>query len=295
MNERELPLPGSKASSVIQGGRMTKLSRYGWRDDTVPGTLEWIEVDRLVVDHAYQRHIRNEKKVLRLCANFSWVAFGCCIVGRRPDGSLVVITGQHRVEAAKRRGIEKVPCHVHNLSDVRLEAEGFLIEAQEKQPLQSVEKFKTLVLMGDSAAVMVSEMLAAAGRTPANSAGESVIKCISSMLVAARRDPEQLHRCWPVIVDVCAGKSMPERIVEGLIYLDANAAESIATPRWRRRIVQVGQRELLEAAGRACAFYSRGGAKIWAHGFAMAINKGLQRRLTLPPMDTANQPEEASG
>jgi ParB-like nuclease domain len=76
--------------------------------------LEWIAVDRLVVDTEYQREIgrRGAINVAQIAENFDWSKFAPVIVAPVEGGRFAIVDGQHRTTAAMLRNIEQVPCQV---------------------------------------------------------------------------------------------------------------------------------------------------------------------------------------
>jgi hypothetical protein len=76
--------------------------------------LEWIAVERLVVDTEYQREIgrRGATNVIQIAEHFDWSKFAPVIVAPVEGGRFAIVDGQHRTTAAMLREIEKVPCQV---------------------------------------------------------------------------------------------------------------------------------------------------------------------------------------
>lgn len=76
--------------------------------------LQWLAVDRLVIDDAYQRPLGagNWKAIEKIAANFQWSRFSPVLVAPVAGGLFAVIDGQHRVHAAAICGITEVPAMV---------------------------------------------------------------------------------------------------------------------------------------------------------------------------------------
>jgi hypothetical protein len=76
--------------------------------------LQWLAVDRLVIDDAYQRPLLpgNWKAIEKIAANFQWSRFSPVLVAPVTGGLFAVIDGQHRVHAAAICGIPEVPAMV---------------------------------------------------------------------------------------------------------------------------------------------------------------------------------------
>ena len=66
-------------------------------------SIEWVHTAELTVDQSYQRSIDNEgslRVIASIAANFDWRLCAPLVVSRRPDGSKIIIDGQHRWAAA---------------------------------------------------------------------------------------------------------------------------------------------------------------------------------------------------
>jgi hypothetical protein len=74
----------------------------------------WIEIDKLVVDSEYQRHIsrRGAMNVVQIAEEFAWSKFAPVIVAPVEGGRFAIVDGQHRTMAAILRGQTQVPCHI---------------------------------------------------------------------------------------------------------------------------------------------------------------------------------------
>lgn len=76
--------------------------------------LQWIPIDNLVIDPAYQRLIRGSGKsnVRKIAAGFRWSCFAPVVVSPVSGGKFAIVDGQHRTTAAALIGVESVPCQV---------------------------------------------------------------------------------------------------------------------------------------------------------------------------------------
>ncbi len=82
-----------------------------------PGTapmLDWIPIEKLVVDDRYQRDLKRENwnAIRRIAKNFLWSRFSPVFVAPVEGGKFAIIDGQHRVHAAAMCGVEQVPCQI---------------------------------------------------------------------------------------------------------------------------------------------------------------------------------------
>ena len=71
--------------------------------------LEWIEINKLVVDVTYQREIgrRGATNVNQIAENFDWSKFAPVIVAPVEGGQFAIVDGQHRTTAAMLRGLSR--------------------------------------------------------------------------------------------------------------------------------------------------------------------------------------------
>lgn len=76
--------------------------------------LQWLPIDRLIVDEAYQRPLgkNNWAAIEKIAANFQWSRFGPVLVAPIEGGLFAIIDGQHRSHAAAMCGIREVPAMV---------------------------------------------------------------------------------------------------------------------------------------------------------------------------------------
>lgn len=91
--------------------------------------LAWLPVSHLIIDPSYQRTLesrRSQKLIRNLVKEFKWAAFQAILAVKAGTGTWVVIDGQHRVEAARRRGFAHVPAVVVEAASVEEQALAFI-------------------------------------------------------------------------------------------------------------------------------------------------------------------------
>jgi hypothetical protein len=133
-----------------------------------PPEIKYIDPATLRIDRDYQREIgtRNGKSLVRaIAAQFSWTAFQCLTVGRRPDGVLTVIDGQHSLAAARLLELPKVPCVIFPLEHTKAEAQLFLRINKSRRQISQIDKFRASLAAEDSDAVLVTQLLKKTGWT----------------------------------------------------------------------------------------------------------------------------------
>src|SRR5690606_32810569 len=76
--------------------------------------LQWIAIDKLVVDDSYQRELKigNWKAIEKIAGSFKWSRFSPVFVAPVEGGRFAIIDGQHRTHAAAICGMAQVPCQI---------------------------------------------------------------------------------------------------------------------------------------------------------------------------------------
>lgn len=128
-----------------------------------PPTLEWRPCTELQIDPGYQRSIlqANSQTLIRRIAQFwDWGLCQPLAVARRDDGTLMVVDGQHRLEAARlRRDIAHLPCVITSYANAGDEAAAFVALNQQRRPLTALDLFKAAVAAEDEAALAILKLL----------------------------------------------------------------------------------------------------------------------------------------
>jgi hypothetical protein len=132
--------------------------------------LAWIPVAACAIDARYQRSIASRGSVImisRIANAFEWALFGV-VTAARGDGDpprFSVIDGQHRIEAARRRGIAHVPALVIAGADAAMQARLFVAANRNRVGLSPMAIHKAAVAAGDARALAIDAACAAAGVT----------------------------------------------------------------------------------------------------------------------------------
>lgn len=125
-------------------------------------TIEWVPVNEIGIDMSYQRPL-SQDKVKVIIAKFNEVAAGVLIVSLRDDGQVVVIDGQHRLEAMKKRGIARAECKVCQGLTVEQEAEIYIYcNTARKQP-DSLDVFRARLVRQDPIAMAINDIVEKCG------------------------------------------------------------------------------------------------------------------------------------
>lgn len=145
-------------------------------------TQEWIAVEDLAVDHAYQRPL-GERKIARMMKDFDPDLVGELVVSRRDDGTNVLLDGQQRREVVARLwgGKQQLPCLVYHGLTVEREAELFVGHNVLGTKPSAVEIFKARVASGDATAVDVERILRRLGLRVQTGKGAGIIAAASTL------------------------------------------------------------------------------------------------------------------
>lgn len=259
-----------------------------------PGEFKWINKEEITIDYSYQRSTI-KTSWMKIASNFNWTAFGAISVADR-YGTLYVTDGSHRLTAAKQiEEIVDVPCMVFPSFSSKEEAETFLTTNNVRSHVPAIAKYKAKLVIEDEFATIVNSELIRHGYRVSDAGNNSsllTIKCVASLQDEAKRNPEIFRNILQICVNVTNGKHIHDRLFRSLAYLEPKMNDqglSLLRNPWKDRIERLGTSGILEAAGKASAFYAYGSPKIWAYGIVNAMNKGLKNRLIVPGIDPTRE------
>lgn len=270
--------------------RATKKQITNWEIVDTKGSFAYVDKTRLRVDEDYQRSRRAEK-VKRIAARWSWVACGSLQVALRQDSTLYIIDGGHRWEAAMlREDINDLPCLLFKTKSVEQEAQGFLTIQTNRKAINSVEKFKALLAVGDMDARFVNDLVIASGRTVGFGNGVGNVACVTAMLFLAQNHRKTLEKVWPLILDLSGtSRTIHVDLLMGLEFLQRHLeshGDSLVGSKWATRAMAVGVDELLLSARKAAGLYGRGSTPVHAQGFLTVLNHRM--RNPIPPISLSD-------
>jgi len=158
--------------------------------------LQFLRPEDLAIDPAYQRAIDtgpSQTLIRKIAQYWNWDLCQPLVVAVRPDGALMVIDGQHRLEAARLRGdIAQLPCVVVHYATAADEAASFVHLNQQRRPLSKLDVFKAAVASGDPESIAIAAAVEASGlsiapHTNCNHWKPGMVANIGSIEVAWRR------------------------------------------------------------------------------------------------------------
>lgn len=201
-----------------------------------------LPIRQLIVDPNVQRGL-DRRRVTRIANELDVHALGVITVSQRPDGTYVVIDGQHRIEACKEagRGELQVTARVYAGLTLPEEATLFRLLNNTAKP-QFVDIFRVRVVEGEEVAVAVSQLAERYGWkvSVARTASGSLL-AIQSLEAVFRKDPIAAERTMATITRAWGHDpaGTDGRIIAGLglvyaRYQDAVDVENLADRLARR-------------------------------------------------------------
>ncbi len=116
--------------------------------------LQWIRIDRLVIDDRYQRDLKpgNWKAIRNIAQAFKWSRFSPVFCAPIEGGRYAIIDGQHRTHAAAMCGFDEVPCQIVQMT-ISEQAESFAAVNGAVTKVTSWNLFKAALSAGEPWAV----------------------------------------------------------------------------------------------------------------------------------------------
>jgi len=172
-----------------------RTSRYAPPVGPLP-SIEWIHLDRLSVDCAYQRSSDNaasRRLITSIATKFDWRLCAPLVVSRRSDDTLTIIDGQHRWMAALQRGdIPQLPCCVFRYESIEEEARMFILANRARKPMNRLDDYYAALAAADEDALEMQQIVKDAGLAIARNTSSAAwrpgeIAFTSSIATAIRR------------------------------------------------------------------------------------------------------------
>lgn len=189
---------GKRATSKAKK-KPSKLIDYRARYSPPVGSqpsIEWIHLNRLSIDGAYQRSTDNEasrRLITSIAAKFDWRLCAPLVVSRRADDTLTIIDGQHRwMAASKRDDIPQLPCCVFRYESTKEEARMFILANRARKPMNRLDDYFAALAAADEDALEIQQLVADAGLQVARNTSSSAwrpgeIAFTSAMASSVRR------------------------------------------------------------------------------------------------------------
>lgn len=127
--------------------------------------LAWLPLDKVSVDAKYQRDTATRRSRLlieKITATFRWRRFGV-VLAVKHAGGWHVIDGQHRCEAARACGIDKIPAVVLPHASVEEAAADFVAINRDRVTVTPLHIHHAMIAAGDPEALAIARACKAAG------------------------------------------------------------------------------------------------------------------------------------
>lgn len=129
--------------------------------------LAWLPVERLGVDPKYQRDtgsLRSRRVIEKIAVEFRWARFGVVMVVAQGGQRWHVIDGQHRVEAARRRGdVTRVPALVLPHATLAEAAADFVAINRDRVVVTPLHIYHAELVAGGAEALAIDRVCRDAG------------------------------------------------------------------------------------------------------------------------------------
>lgn len=218
-------------------------------------TIEMVEPGAVRADE-YQRVLKLAR-VSRMAKSFNPLQFVMPVVGRRSDGSLYAIDGQHRLAAAVVAQVPMVPVLV--IEGTKPEIEAWMFARQnERVAVGQSQRLLSEAMSGDKDAAAVIDAIATAGIRPSRSGGatEGFVACASVLkIIYQRHGSAHLERVAKLLVALfgSSGKALASYFFDALNrFCVAYPPDAYDQADLTARVREVG---LNQVVGRAQALY----------------------------------------
>lgn len=270
--------------SVVFGGvQVSKVERYGWTMQNKPGEFAEVDKETLNIDQEYQRNNVSRVQVQRIATSWNWMS--CLVLGvaRRPDGTLWVFEGQHRLLAARKRiDIKKLPCIIFDVDDKQKEAESFGEINSGRKSIIWVDKIKALEVSGDQIAIKTLDLLRENGCKASTSRVSGRVACISTVYTGIKENETAMSTAFSTLAGAFPD-NLHSDLLKGLYYIEKafqkEGVQSVKT--MAPRLKHIGFDAVLRSIQNTKALLGFAGAKVCARGILTAYNKGLKNRVNV--------------
>jgi hypothetical protein len=194
-----------------------------------PPVLQNVAPDQLGIDRTYQRELdqRSHALINHIARNWDWNLFQPLMVARRADNSFFVVDGQHRLEAARRRGdIAYMPAVVFTPVDAADEAAMFVELNQQRRPLTAFALYNAAIAAGDEIAHALAGIMRDAGLSFTGASDPNKMKpaTLNNVQTVQRWHARNGDRLTRVVLDAI-GTAFPGQVIRiaGTLFMAVGA------------------------------------------------------------------------
>ena len=276
---------------VPAGGQgPSKEAFYNWSDPGPKGRFEWVPVQALNIDHAYQREKICVERVLAIASKWQWLACPTLMVVQRPDGSLWVTDGQHRLLAARKRtSITHLPCLIFQGDGGKVtEANSFLLNNTVRGPVDTYSKYRAAIACGDADIMEIDAILAASGyRIVSRGQATQGVACVATITAEYAQNPDNFRAVWPAVARLAGGEPIDKRPLMALLYIERYLKKldlgTITGGKLFDRIMAATWPAVDQACRKRQLELDKPGFKVWADGVIKYIlNHGARVKIPSP-------------
>lgn len=223
---------------------MLNADRYQWAKPGDRGEVRMVPVNDIHVDHSYQRDEVSERNTLAIAGDFQWSAFGTIVLMKRSDGQLVVVDGQQRLLAAKKRGdIDRVPAVIFTSRGQEHEATAFLGINCRRRVVDAVVKFKAAVLANLEPEKTISSWLEARGLKIRNDGKSSNVVDFPAVFTALWKLDEKSSKAAIISqLKISHMDPLSSYVHKGLWWLERH---NIRTEDYAGKFIRLGGRDII--------------------------------------------------
>lgn len=167
---------------------------------------EHVKLTNIMVDERAQRSL-DEKRAERLSESFDWTAFGNIHVSLRHDGSMYVVDGQHRVQAARMAGFNgstMIPAVVHRGLSIEQEAHLFRVLNAGVAP-KPIDKFLIGLTAGYEEECEINKIVESLGVHIRATTADNCTQAVTALRKVYRYSPDCLREAITVLLDAWGG------------------------------------------------------------------------------------------
>ena len=224
-----------------------------YRDPGDPPVLDWIDVNLIDIDPAYQRGL-DDTRVQRILDWFTWDAFGAIVIAPAAEGRYNCTDGQHRLAAARRHpAVSVVPAIIIHAQGTQAEAENFIAINKDRRNISALDRYWAEVAANEPTAIAVSKSCESAGvtvmRHPSQSYGPGETVSISAIrAVVDKRGTTAAQRILAVCADAGLAPIKAEHIrAAEFLLTDDEFCHDVEPEALAESMVRNGEEWLIEA------------------------------------------------
>lgn len=221
-----------------------------------------VPTDKLSIDRRVQRAEPDPKVINKMVAEFDPDGLGTLVASLRPNGEIIVLDGQHRLETCRLVGYDReLDCKLfldlwREGPELGLKAEARIFTLTNRHiKVGSVDSFRVAVTAGNAEAQALMDLLTSHGLVPRTGLAPSSFQAIATaMKVMRSKDgPRYLDEALKIAQEAWAGNRMAldGRLLEGMVAFLRRYAEQVKVDQLTDRLRNLGSngpKDIIETA-----------------------------------------------